>query len=85
MNTPVPGSCRRSACPNPIPAALANEQLCLEHFLDDAFLRTDQTFGRCREGRAMNPADVEWQLSRTSKRRRAIPSRSTATGCSNSC
>ena len=63
MNTPVAGTCRRSACPNSVPTALATEQLCLEHFLDDAFLRTDQTFGRCREGRAMNPADVEWLLS----------------------
>jgi hypothetical protein len=63
MNTPVPGRCRRSGCPNSIPAALANEQLCLEHFLDDAFLRTDQTFGRCREGSTMNTADVEWLLS----------------------
>jgi hypothetical protein len=63
MNAAVAGRCRRSACPNSIPAALANEQLCLEHFLDDAFLRTDQTFDRCREGRAMNPADVEWLLS----------------------
>ena len=63
MNAPSAGSCRRAGCPSSIPAALANEQLCLEHFLDDAFLRTDQTFGRCREGRAMNPADVEWLLS----------------------
>src|SRR5271154_5893879 len=63
MNTAAAGRCRRSGCPNSIPSALANEQLCLEHFLDDAFLRTDQTFGRCREGCAMNPADVEWLLS----------------------
>jgi hypothetical protein len=63
MNGPDPGSCRRSGCPSSIPAALANEQLCLEHFLDDAFLRTDQTLDRCREGRAMNAADVEWLLS----------------------
>jgi hypothetical protein len=63
MNTAAAGRCRRSGCPNSIPSALANEQLCLEHFLDDAFLRTDQTFGRCREVRAMNPADVEWLLS----------------------
>ena len=44
MNTAAAGRCRRSGCPNSIPSALANEQLCLEHFLDDAFLRTDQTF-----------------------------------------
>lgn len=63
MSSPLPGSCRRTGCVNSIPTALANEQICLEHFLDDAFLRTDQTFDRCREGRAMNPADVEWLLS----------------------
>lgn len=63
MSTSLSGNCRRAGCVNSIPAALANEQICLDHFLDDAFLRTDQTFGRCREGRAMNPADVEWLLS----------------------
>src|SRR5271156_6598205 len=63
MKAAVAGTCRSAACPNSIPAALANEQLCLDHFLDDAFVRTDQTLGRCREGRAMNPADVEWLLS----------------------
>jgi len=63
MSSPVPGSCRRSGCAKPIPSALANERICLDHFLDDAFARTDVTLGRCREGRAMNPADVEWLLS----------------------
>jgi hypothetical protein len=63
MSSPVPESCRRAGCAKSIPAALANEHICLDHFLEDAFRRTDQTFGRCREGRAMNPADVEWLLS----------------------
>ncbi len=63
MSTSLSGNCRRAGCVNSIPVALANEQICLDHFLDDAFFRTDQTFGRCREGRAMNPADVEWLLS----------------------
>jgi hypothetical protein len=63
MNASVAGNCRRAPCAKPIPVALAGQQLCLDHFLDDAFVRTDQTFDRCREGRAMNPADVEWLLS----------------------
>ncbi|HKV04033.1 MAG TPA: hypothetical protein VJO53_02875 [Candidatus Acidoferrales bacterium] len=63
MNAPVPGSCRRAPCAKTIPAALASEQLCLDHFLDEAFFRTDQTFNRCREGRSMNPADLEWLLA----------------------
>jgi hypothetical protein len=37
--------------------------LCLDHFLDEAFLRTDHMLGRCREGRAMSPGDVEWLLA----------------------
>jgi hypothetical protein len=63
MSSTQPASCRRSGCANSVPAALANERICLDHFLDDAFVRTDQTFDQCREGRALNPADVEWLLS----------------------
>ena len=63
MSSPAPENCRRTGCPKSIPAALASLHICLDHFLDDAFMRTDLTFGRCREGRAMNPTDVEWLLS----------------------
>jgi len=63
MSSPAPENCRRAGCAKSIPTALAAQRICLDHFLDDAFTRTDQTFGRCREGRAMNPADVEWLLS----------------------
>lgn len=63
MTAAAPGSCRRVPCANPIPTALAAEQLCLDHFLDEAFLRTDQTFDRCRQGRPMNPGDLEWLLA----------------------
>ena len=63
MSSPVPGNCRRAGCARLVPTALATEHICLDHFLDDAFVRTDQTLDRCREGRAMNSADVEWLLS----------------------
>lgn len=63
MNAPVPGSCQRAPCAKPIPAALASEQLCLDHFLDEAFLRTNSTFARCREGRPLSPGDLEWLLA----------------------
>src|SRR5271168_4753286 len=63
MNQPSLGSCRRAQCTKSIPVALANEQLCLDHFLDEAFLRTDHTFDRCREGRDMSSGDVEWLLA----------------------
>jgi len=63
MSSPAPANCCRSGCARLVPTALANERICLDHFLDDAFVRTDQTLDRCREGRAMNSADVEWLLS----------------------
>lgn len=56
-------TCRRSQCANPIPAALAAERLCLNHFLDEAFLRADHTLELCREGSAINASELEWLLA----------------------
>lgn len=63
MAAAVPAGCRRAQCANLIPTSLASEQLCLDHFLDEAFVRTDQTLGRCREGHSVNPVDLDWLLS----------------------
>jgi hypothetical protein len=63
MNPGVQESCRKTLCANPIPPALMSEQLCLEHFLDEAFLRTDHTSRSCREGKSINPAELEWLLA----------------------
>ncbi|HVB87962.1 MAG TPA: hypothetical protein VNK23_14980 [Candidatus Dormibacteraeota bacterium] len=63
MATLVAGSCRRVQCANPIPAALAAERLCLNHFLDEAFLRADHTLELCRDGRAINGSELEWLLA----------------------
>jgi hypothetical protein len=63
MTAPALGACRRESCANAIPAALATERLCLDHFLDEAFLRTDHMLCRCREGRELSPGDVEWLLA----------------------
>jgi hypothetical protein len=63
MNASVQGCCRRSPCSKSIPIALVSEQLCLDHFLDEAFVRTDHTFDRCREGRAINATDLERLLA----------------------
>lgn len=63
MDAPALGSCRRAPCAKSIPTALASEQLCLDHFLDEAFVRTNHTFVRCREGRALTKGDLEWLLT----------------------
>jgi hypothetical protein len=63
MNTAIPGICRRSPCANLIPPSLATEQVCLDHFLDDAFRRNDQIMQRFRDGSPVEPQIVERLLS----------------------
>ena len=63
MNTGVSGICAKSPCPKTIPSALASEQLCLDHFLDEAFQRTNQALDRWRRGLPSDQKGVEWLLS----------------------
>jgi hypothetical protein len=55
--------CRRFGCTNSLPPGLASEQFCLDHFLDEAFLRTDETLERAHRGEELDPHDLEWLLS----------------------
>jgi hypothetical protein len=57
------GNCKRSPCSKAVPATLASEQLCLEHFLDEAFLRANQAVNRCRQGLAIDPKGLECLLA----------------------
>jgi hypothetical protein len=57
------GYCQRAGCANPIPKSLAGERLCLDHFLDEAFVRTDHAMQNCREGQYVNSSSLEWLLS----------------------
>jgi|SRR6516165_952154 len=63
MDSGVLRTCRRVPCRNSIPIALVGEQLCLDHFLDEAFVRTNDMFDRCREHRPLTSAELEWLLS----------------------
>jgi hypothetical protein len=46
-----------------IPRALVTEQLCLDHFLDEAFIRTDCAFQGCRAGQPVDSKSLEWLLA----------------------
>jgi len=63
MESSVLGACRKTSCGNAIPSSLAAEQLCLDHFLDEAFARTDQALERCRAGQAIDSLGLEWLLA----------------------
>src|ERR1700723_4694152 len=53
----------RPGCAKPTPPALTRTELCLDHFLDEAFLPTDQALQRCREGAPLTKESLEWLLS----------------------
>ena len=55
--------CNRAGCANSAPPALSSAQLCLDHFLDEAFVRSDLALTRCREGAALSKESLEWLLS----------------------
>jgi len=63
MNVEASATCQRPQCPKSIPQALASEQLCLDHFMDEAFQRTNQALERCRRGVAIEPKSLEWLLA----------------------
>jgi hypothetical protein len=63
MNGASSATCKRDLCTNSIPQALAAEQLCLDHFLDEAFLRTDRAFQDCRAGQPIDSKGLEWLLA----------------------
>ena len=55
--------CNRAGCANSAPSALSSAQLCLDHFLDEAFVRSDQALTQCREGVPLSKESLEWLLS----------------------
>ena len=59
----VAANCRRPSCPNAIPDGLVAENLCLDHFLDEALVRTDNALDSWRRGMPLSAQDVEWLLS----------------------
>ena len=63
MSAGVVGICRKAPCENLIPPSLAGEQICLDHFLDEAFRRADDVMERCQNGQAIDPIILERLLS----------------------
>ena len=63
MKAVVSVRCTRSGCAKLTPAALLRAELCLDHFLDEAFVRADHALTSCREGAPLTKASLEWLLS----------------------
>ena len=63
MMAVIAGFCRRSSCSNLIPQSLAEEEVCLEHFLSEAFDRADEAMEQCREGRPIDSQRLQRLLT----------------------
>src|SRR5579864_3682198 len=63
MDPATSRSCRRASCANPIPPGLISEQLCLDHFLDEASVRTDQALESWNQGAPVDSQSVDWLLA----------------------
>lgn len=56
-------SCRVVGCDQGVPPALAHEQLCLDHYLDQAFTRLRGAFEHCHRGQPLDPRTLDWLLA----------------------
>ena len=63
MVVTISGFCRRIPCANLIPPSLASEEVCLRHFLDEAFHRTGEVMQQCQQGRPIESTRLERLLA----------------------
>ena len=63
MKAAVSVHCVRAGCAKPAPPALTRAELCLDHFLDEAFLRTDQALRVAVKDPHDSKESLEWLLS----------------------
>ena len=63
MVAAIVGICRRTPCANSIPSSLASEQMCLGHFLDDAFHRAAEAMHQCEQGQPIGSKRLERLLA----------------------
>lgn len=63
MSTGAPQVCQKARCEQPVPPALAGEQLCLDHFLDRAHVRANDALESCQQGKAIDAATLDSLLA----------------------
>lgn len=52
-----------TGCRQPVPPALQQEELCIDHYLDQAFSRLQTALGLCQQGRPLDPDLADWLRS----------------------
>jgi hypothetical protein len=63
MATDAQRRCRRSGCKDPVPPAMAGDELCVNHFLDQAHVRAADALETCQNGGAVGPDVLDWLIA----------------------
>jgi hypothetical protein len=56
-------NCTKQSCAKTIPDSLVTAKLCLDHFLDDAFIRTEYALEKCHSGYKIDAMGLETLLA----------------------
>lgn len=59
----LPHPCRIPGCGQPVPATLAAESFCTDHFLEHAFRCAQQSLERCQRALPLDPRTIDWLFS----------------------
>ena len=55
--------CQIDACCKPVPTVLAQQGVCLDHYLDEAFTQTAAALRLCQQGQPLDPRTIDWLLA----------------------
>ena len=62
VRTPL-RSCRVMGCAQGVPPSLAQEVLCLDHYVEQAQTRLKAALELCQQGRPVDPRMLDWLLA----------------------
>lgn len=63
MATGAPRFCRKAGCEQPILTAIAEDELCLDHFLDHAYVQAVDALELCQQGKAIEATTLDSLLA----------------------
>jgi len=59
LKKPGKPACEREGCTGVVPPSLIEENLCVDHYLEDAMERLEEAAKSCREGHVVTPGALD--------------------------
>ena len=63
METAPTGSCQAAGCTEKVPTTLAQDSLCLDHYVEKASSELRTALDLCRQGQPVEPRLLDWLLA----------------------